>query len=95
MHRAAHWKERSDEGLMTQPHASRFDLPPSLPVRTEPLLDESLGSFSLANKTPAKPTDGGSAAPEVSHPTELLCRNPVEAGHDESPTTSSNAERLT
>ena len=39
--------------------------------------------------------DGGSAAPEVSHLTDLLCRNPVKAGHDESPTTSSNAESLT
>ena len=54
MHRAAHWKEWSDEGLLAQPHASPFHLPPFLLVRTEPLLDESLGTFSLANETTGK-----------------------------------------
>ena len=46
------------------------------------------GDFSFQMKPPArKPKDGGSAAPEVSLPTELFGCNSAEAGHDASPAT--------
>jgi len=41
--------------------------------------------FSFQTKPPAKPTNGGSAAPEVSRPMEHLSCSSVEAGRDASP----------
>ena len=43
------------------------------------------GDFYFQTKPPAKPTDGGSAAPEVSRPMEHLSCSSVEAGRDASP----------
>ena len=43
------------------------------------------GSGDLSQtKPPAKPTNGGFAAPEVSRPAELFCRNPASTGSDAS-----------
>ena len=42
-------------------------------------------NFSFQTKPPAKPTNGGSAAPEVSRPMEHLSCSSVEAGRDASP----------
>lgn len=53
-------------------------------VGRSPVLRGS-GDFSFQTKPPAEPTDGGSAAPEVSRPMEHLSCSSVEAGRDASP----------
>ena len=85
----------SDEGSLTQLHASPFHLPTWLLVRTESLLEREGALFFARTKPPASAKRLVVPPLRLGAKQELLCRNPASTEQSASPITNADTAGLT